>query len=287
MQIGYFEQTHVNHLIDTRTVEEEILYSHPEVDRQQARNICGAMLFQGDHALKKIQVLSGGEKSRVMLGKLLVTPLNLLVLDEPTNHLDLDSSDALLAAIDSFNGTVLMVTHNEMYLHALANRLIIFQNGGVEVFEGSYQRFLEEVGWKEENRKSKHHRDGLVNKKPALKKTKKELRRHRSEIIATRSNKLKTIRQQISRIENEIDTQEKKLIELDEAMITATQDRLGTTIEDISKSMHTCRSSIEKLFNELETLTNNLEAQRSAFDQKLKQLGSKKNKKPPDTGSKQ
>ncbi len=274
MQIGYFEQTHVNHLIDTRTVEEEILYSHPDVDRQQARNICGAMLFQGDHALKKIQVLSGGEKSRVMLGKLLVTPLNLLVLDEPTNHLDLDSSDALLAAIDNFNGTVLMVTHNEMYLHALANRLIIFQNGTVEVFEGSYQRFLEEVGWKEESIKAKRHRDSLINKKSALKKTKKELRRRRSEIIATRSNKLKTIRQQILRIENEIDTQEKRLLELDEAMITATRDRQGTRIEDIAKSMHTCRSSIEKLFDELEILTNNLEVQRSAFDEKLKRLES-------------
>ena len=98
--------------MDSRTVEEEILYSHPDMDRQRARNICGAMMFAGDDALKKISVLSGGEKSRVMLGKLLATPVNLLLLDEPTNHLDMESCDALLAALDFFYGTVVMVTHN-------------------------------------------------------------------------------------------------------------------------------------------------------------------------------
>ena len=101
---GFFEQTNIQSLVDDRTVEEEILYSHPDMDRQRARNICGAMMFTGDDALKKISVLSGGEKSRVMLGKLLATPVNLLLLDEPTNHLDMESCDALLAAIDSFDG---------------------------------------------------------------------------------------------------------------------------------------------------------------------------------------
>ena len=124
--------------------------SHPDVDRQQARNICGAMLFEGDEALKKISILSGGEKARVMLGKLLVTPVNLLLLDEPSNHLDMESCDALLAAIDNFEGAVIMVTHNEMFLHALAQRLIIFQNDQVLAFEGGYQDFLDKGGWQDE-----------------------------------------------------------------------------------------------------------------------------------------
>ena len=89
------------------------------------------MMFEGDNALKKIAVLSGGEKSRVLLGKLIATPVNLLLLDEPTNHLDLESSDALLAALDNFPGAVIMVTHNEMFLHALAERLIVFQDDGI------------------------------------------------------------------------------------------------------------------------------------------------------------
>jgi ATP-binding cassette subfamily F protein 3 len=78
---GFFEQTNVSHLVPNRTVEEEILVSDAGVDRQQARDICGAMLFSGDEALKKIAVLSGGEKSRVLLGKIIATPVNLLLLD--------------------------------------------------------------------------------------------------------------------------------------------------------------------------------------------------------------
>ncbi|NMD40846.1 MAG: ABC-F family ATP-binding cassette domain-containing protein, partial [Deltaproteobacteria bacterium] len=140
---GVFEQTNIRTLVDARTVEEEIMYSAPDIDRQSARNICGAMMFEGDHALKKIEVLSGGEKSRVMLGKLLVTPVNLLLLDEPTNHLDMETSDALLAALDSFDGAMVMVTHNEMFLHALAERLIVFHHDAIEIFEGGYQRFLD------------------------------------------------------------------------------------------------------------------------------------------------
>ena len=85
-----------------------------------------------------------------MIGKLLVTPVNLLLLDEITNHLDMESCDALLAAIDSFEGAVIMVTHNEMFLHALAERLIVFQHDNVYVSEGSYQRFLEKGGWEDE-----------------------------------------------------------------------------------------------------------------------------------------
>ena len=150
---GFFEQTNIQTLDDRRTVEEEILYSHAGIDQQAARNICGAMMFRGNSALKKISVLSGGEKSRVLLGKILVTPVNLLLLDEPTNHLDMDSCDALLAAIDSFEGTVIMVTHNEMFLHALAERLVVFQDDGITLFEGGYSSFLNKKGGRRKNGK--------------------------------------------------------------------------------------------------------------------------------------
>ena len=148
---GFFEQTNVQSLVDSRTVLEEILYADEGIDQQRARNICGAMMFEGDDALKKVEVLSGGEKSRVMLGKLLAAPVNLLLLDEPTNHLDMESCDSLLAALDNFDGVVIMVTHNEMFLHTLARRLIVFQDDAVTLFEGGYARFLEKGGWREES----------------------------------------------------------------------------------------------------------------------------------------
>jgi len=107
-------------------------------------------MFSGDNALKKIKVLSGGEKSRVLLGRILVTPCHLLFLDEPTNHLDMQSCDSLIEAVDEFDGSVVMVTHNEMHLRAVATKLIVFDNGTITIFNGSYDDFLSDVGWADE-----------------------------------------------------------------------------------------------------------------------------------------
>ena len=269
---GFFEQTNVKSLVDARTVEEEILYSQPDVDRQHARDICGAMLFSGDDALKKISVLSGGEKSRVMLGKLLVTPANLLLLDEPTNHLDMESSDALLAAIDSFEGTVIMVTHNEMFLHSLAERLIVFQSDTIKSFEGSYQEFLEKGGWQDETQsspkdRSKENRTGHITKR-----TKKEMRRQRSEIIAQRSTAVKPLQNRITRIENDIETRETELGHLNEAMQQASQNQDGAEIVELSQAIHTCQTMIDQIFDKLEQTSNELDIRSAVFEEQLQQL---------------
>jgi ATP-binding cassette subfamily F protein 3 len=188
LQMAYFGQTNINRLSLHKTIEEEIMDVHPEGSRGATRKICGTMMFAGDNALKKISVLSGGEKSRVLLGKLLVSPSNMLMLDEPTNHLDMESNDSLVEAIDDFNGSVIIVTHSEMMLHALATRLIVFDDGKVTLFEGTYQDFLDRVGWKSENdsnaprvKKSKT-RTKSVNKK--------QLRRERAALLKMKSKKM-------------------------------------------------------------------------------------------------
>lgn len=274
---GFFEQTNIKNLVDTRTVEEEILFSHADVDRQKARNICGAMMFEGDAALKNIAVLSGGEKSRVMLGKILVTPVNLLVLDEPTNHLDMESCDALLAAIDSFDGTVIMVTHNEMFLDALAERLIVFQNDSVTVFEGSYQRFLETGGWKDEAETPESAVGDEHGKEHRLKPSKKTIRRKRSEFVSERAKILKPIEQHIYRTESDIEKHEKILDELNRAMQAASQAQDGAKIAELSKSIHRCRSSIDRLFDQLEKSTGAFQKQRALLEKKFQQLDSDMN----------
>lgn len=149
-KLAYFGQTNINRLNHDKTVEDEVYSIDPTKSRTIIRSICGAMMFEGDAALKKISVLSGGERSRVMLGKILVTPANLLFLDEPTNHLDMHSIDSLCDAIESFDGAVLLVTHSEELLIRLCNRLIIFDSGKAEVFESGYEDFLSERGWSDE-----------------------------------------------------------------------------------------------------------------------------------------
>jgi ATP-binding cassette subfamily F protein 3 len=271
---GFFEQTNVNSLVDTRTVEEEILYSHPDIDRQRARNICGAMMFSGDDALKKISVLSGGEKSRVMLGKLLATPVNLLLLDEPTNHLDMESCDALLAAIDYFEGTVIMVTHNEMFLHALADKLIVFQNNEIDVFDGGYQQFLAKGGWHDEKPSDSGDRSQTDSAGATARPAKKEMRRKRSEIITLRSKTARPLEKRIHRIENDIESCEIELESLNHDMQQASQQQDGTRISELSQSIHACQSKIDKLFDELETASDELDSQNAAFELQLRQLDS-------------
>jgi len=227
------------------------------------------MMFEGDNALKKISVLSGGEKSRVMLGKLLVTPTNVLLLDEPTNHLDMDSCDALLSALDSFPGALIMVTHNEMFLHALAEKLIVFQNEGVSVFDGGYQRFLEYKGWEGEDPPAGLSAPANAAE-PAIKLNRKELRRRRSEILTERAKVVKPIEKKIEAAENEIDANEKKLLTLNEEMLLASQTGDGEKIAKLSQTLHACQTVIERRFDELEKLSEELDAKAKPFDEQLK-----------------
>ncbi|MEN6447309.1 MAG: ATP-binding cassette domain-containing protein [Syntrophaceae bacterium] len=269
---GVFEQTNMRSLVDSRTVEEEIMFAAGDIDRQAARNVCGGMMFEGDSALKKIQVLSGGEKSRVMLGKLLVTPVNLLLMDEPTNHLDMESSDALLAALDCFDGALVMVTHNEMFLHALAERLIIFNNDTIEIYEGGYQRFLDRGGWGDEDislsttRKEprENGEEGKINKK--------EQRKKRSEIVFERSKTLNPLERRIEKTESEIERHEKILKELQQKIQEVSLAKDGRKIVEVSKAIQKSEQAIETLFSELEDLHGTLEKHRADFDARLAEI---------------
>jgi len=272
IDIGLFEQTSVQSLVASRTVEEEIGYAHEDVGRQRGRDICGAMMFEGDAALKKIDVLSGGEKSRVLLGKILAVPVNLLLLDEPTNHLDMDSCDALLAALDSFEGTVIIVTHNEMFLHALADRLVVFQNGQVHLFEGSYQQFLDKEGWSDEADEKRNMPGTPEDMSVSAKPTKKDIRRMRSEIVVEKSRKIKPLEKRIKKIEEDIDIQEKNIDILNEAMINASQSSDGRKIAEISQEIHKGQANIDSLFAEMEQLYHDQEQAESYFNKKLQEI---------------
>ncbi len=269
LEAGFYEQTNVKSLDDSKTVASEIEYTHPDVDKQHARGICGAMMFEGDMALKKISVLSGGEKSRVMLGKLLVTPLNLLFLDEPTNHLDMDSCDSLLSAIDNFDGAVVMVTHNEMYLHALAKRLIVFKNNRIDVFEGSYSEFLEKEGWDEDEGVGETPSETVVTE---TKLGKKELRKLRSDIIARKSKELGPLKKEIDRLENEIELCEEKVDALNQEMIVASETGGGTRIAGLSKELHEYQERIDTCFDDLEVKTDLYDEKNIFFIDELERL---------------
>jgi ATP-binding cassette subfamily F protein 3 len=265
VHIGYFEQTNIQSLNDNFTVEDELIFSSPDSDRQTARNICGAMMFEKDAALKKISILSGGEKSRVMLGKLLMSPLNLLLLDEPSNHLDIEACDSFVCALDSFDGAVVIVTHNEMFLHSLANRLVVFKNNAVEVFEGTYQEFLDKEGWEDE--------EGLIDKKPKTSVlSKKAIRQKKSEIITQKSREMKPVKQKIETLENDIESNEELISKINEKLLEASNNQDGRKIQRLAKELAKLENSNELLFEDLEIQMDVFEKIENLFDNQLEEF---------------
>jgi ATP-binding cassette subfamily F protein 3 len=267
LKLAYFGQTNIQRLSPEKTVEEEILEARPDYNRGAARTICGIMMFEGDAALKKVKVLSGGEKSRVLLGKLIVSPSNLLMLDEPTNHLDMESIDSLLEAIDAFEGAVVIVTHSEMILHTVATRLIVFDDDRVKVFEGTYQDFLDRGGWKEEGvaevcatRYSEQKGNGA---------NRKDLKRTRAELINSRSRVLVPLQSRISGVEETITQLEHGLDHDTEALIEASVKGDGASIRRLSMSVREAEGKINILFDELQILTDELEIKTREFEEKL------------------
>lgn len=143
---GYFSQDMESHLDPSLQIVEEIEKDAPTHLFPMLRNLLGAFLFPGDDIFKQISVLSGGEKSRVALLKLLLYPSNLLILDEPTNHLDLRSKDVLLEALTAFTGTLLFVSHDRYFIESLATSVLELGPGGPRLFPGDYDYYL----WKTE-----------------------------------------------------------------------------------------------------------------------------------------
>jgi ATP-binding cassette subfamily F protein 3 len=156
VEIGYFGQTNIERLHKDKTIEEEIKLSNPKLSYSDVKAIAGQMLFSGELSEKKISVLSGGEKSRVLLGKIIANPCNFLLLDEPTHHLDVESIEALIDALNDYPETFMIVTHSELILKRLElDKLIICHEDKQEIFLGNYSEFLEKKGWEEERPQKK------------------------------------------------------------------------------------------------------------------------------------
>src|SRR6202050_2235825 len=145
-EIGYYSQSRIDMLNATRTVLQEVMSIPNPVPEQTARTILGSFLFQGDDAYKKVNVLSGGEKSRLGLIKLLLNPPNLLLMDEPTTHLDMASIDALVDALKQYQGTLIFISHDVYFIRALAQTVLHISAGNLTPYSGDYDYYLEKSG---------------------------------------------------------------------------------------------------------------------------------------------
>ena len=246
-KFAHFGQTNIERLNTSATIVDEIASMSKEIGIPQARNIAGRMMFSGELGDKKIEVLSGGERSRVMLGKIIATPANLLFLDEPTNHLDMQSIDALADAIEAFEGALIMVTHSEMLLRRLADALIIFHKGGAEYFDGSYDEFLEKIGWEEEEASKPKKKKPKINHKER-KKLRKAVTQERNEIR-------KPYTKEIKLCEEKIEVLEADMAVKNEALTAASNSGDNDKIMELSKEVGLVQQEIDDFFERLEIAT--------------------------------
>ncbi|HCK88203.1 MAG TPA: ABC transporter ATP-binding protein, partial [Erysipelotrichaceae bacterium] len=142
IETGYFDQQ-LAQFSSGKTVLEELWDENPELDRTEVRSVLGQFLFSADDVFKTVDVLSGGEKVRLSLAKLLLKHSNLLILDEPTNHLDIPGKEALEESLKGFTGSVLFVSHDRYFIQQLATGLLVLEDGKASFFDGTYQEYSE------------------------------------------------------------------------------------------------------------------------------------------------
>tara|TARA_B110000305_G_C19464827_1_gene657102 strand:+ start:68 stop:1948 length:1881 start_codon:yes stop_codon:yes gene_type:complete len=200
VQIGYFAQNQAEYLDGTRTVLDTMIDAANEKNRSKVRDILGSFLFQGEEVDKFVRVLSGGERNRLALAKMLLQPLNVLVMDEPTNHLDIKSKNVLKQALKNFDGTLIVVSHDRDFLQGLTNKVYEFKDQKIKEHLGDIDYYLNQ-------RKVDDFR--AIEKKEKVKVNKKKsLKIHDN----TSKKKLDNIESKISRLEKEIANIDKDLL---------------------------------------------------------------------------
>jgi len=261
VQIGYYAQHQILALDLESTVYDEVLKTAAEVHIPRIRDVLGIFQLSGDDVFKKIKVLSGGEKARVSLAKILLSPVNFLLMDEPTNHLDMPSVEALESALMHFKGTLLMISHDRYFLDKLVDRVVELRDGHLENFSGNYSYYLEK---REALSRAEDEPVERIDSEPVRKKT-KEQKRAEAEARQAVSRRRNQLQQEIDSLERGIDglESEKKEIEnklaspetyKDSALTVGLQKRYAELKKELGRSYQ----SWEELRGELEVLLEQL-----------------------------
>ncbi|HUG12766.1 MAG TPA: ABC-F family ATP-binding cassette domain-containing protein [Opitutaceae bacterium] len=224
VQIGYFAQNRVENLNPEHTVLEEVMEmrsANPDITEQSARTLLGGFLFRKDDVFKKVPVLSGGEKSRLALAKLLAAPPNLLLMDEPTTHLDIPSIDTLVAALSAYEGTLIFISHDVYFIRAIARTVLHIHSGVLTPYAGNYDYYLSksgatnaraavEAGFSDARPSNDDEGESPTLSRAASGPKSREQRRLEAEARSKKSAELKSLRARIAALEAEIATLEKK-----------------------------------------------------------------------------
>lgn len=248
VQVSYFAQNQAEYLDGDKTVLDTMIDAANEKNRSKVRDILGSFLFRGDEVDKYVKVLSGGERNRLALAKMLLQPFNVLVMDEPTNHLDIKSKNVLKQALQNFEGTLILVSHDRDFLQGLTDRVYEFKDGGIKEYLGDIDFYLEQR--KMEDFRSVEKGDQKIEDKPQVKTVENDYKSQK---------KQKSLKNKLSGVEKKISKLEKDIADIDHDLLmdydaTIAKPDFFNNYEGKKKDLESLMEDWENLSHELESL---------------------------------
>ena len=253
VKMGYFSQMETLNLNEDLTVFETIDRTATGEIRTKIRSLLGAFLFSGDSISKKVKVLSGGEKARLAIVRLLLQPINLLILDEPTSHFDIISKDVLKSALLDFKGSLIIVSHDREFLHNLTDKIYIFKNKNIEHFAGDIYDYISLLNSEQETSKVQKSYENFPNlEKEQADKIKREEKK-------VKQRNVNRIRKDIEKCENKIEVIESKIKEFDELFLSQDFYNDEEKVKNTKIEYKELQSQLDLKMNEWTALNESLE----------------------------
>ncbi len=247
VQIGYFAQNQAEYLDGSKTVLDTMTDAATEKNRSKVRDILGSFLFRGEEVDKYVKVLSGGERNRLALAKMLLQPFNVLVMDEPTNHLDIKSKNVLKQALQNFEGTLILVSHDRDFLQGLSNKVYEFKDRKIREYLGDIDYYLNQ-------RQVEDFR--AIEKKNSEQPDKKVKSSDGGNDFKTQK-KLKSLKNKLSTVERDISSLEKEIKGIDQELVVNYDETIAKP--NFFDSYETKKKNLEQLMARWEDLTQDLE----------------------------
>ena len=265
--VGYYAQHQIDMLDLEATVYDEVSSSISYKAAPYVRNVLGTFQFSGDDVFKKIKVLSGGEKARVSLAKILLSPVNFLIMDEPTTHLDLSSIEALEYALMQYDGTLLLISHDRRFLDKLIKKVVEMDEGQAAEYWGNYSDYMEK---REKAEKSMQPEEPVVFQKRTDADTQKEKKRREAEARQAVSRDRARLNQEIERLESCIDEKEKRLKEIESEMAEPATYSKSERVVELQKQHASIKRELPSLYEEWEQKRLQLETLLKSIAEKMK-----------------
>ena len=265
VKLSYFGQHQAQELSPQLTVLETMNTVGEEMTVTRTRSLLGAFLFRGDDVLKKVAVLSGGEKSRLALAKMIATPANCMLLDEPTNHLDMSSQEVLQEAMAQYDGTIVVVSHNRYFLDSFVNKVLEVRDGRVTLYEGNVAEYLakQEALREEEARRAEGRREQApASAAPAgdSPDNRRERKRLEAQLRQERSRRAGPWLKQLAEAEEKIDETERRKEELEAIMADPELYKDEKAWNETSREYEDCRRRLERWYAKWETAQEKIDA---------------------------